>query len=166
MISSVGRLVVVGLVLVFTINAASRLARVARQSSAMEVAGRVRDDLVGLRSEINACLEIRDLAEVRLQAFARETGEVRAQVDSVESLDPRGVPVESYDDYTERVEGYNEAIAEWEQQADELNGLALRCDSIVQEHNSTAESLQDFLVRDGIIDEGLTRDTSDILGSS
>ena len=142
MISSVGRLVVVGLVLVFTINAASRLARVAKQSSAMEVAGRVRDELV------------------------RETGEVRAQVDSVESLDPRGVPVESYDDYIERVEGYNEAIAEWEQQADELNGLALRYDSIVQEHNSTAESLQDFLVREGILDEGLTRDTSDILGSS
>jgi len=151
MIASIGRLVVVGLLLFLTVNAASRLARVAKENSAMEVAGRVRDELVGLRSEIDACLDIRDQSEIRFQALALETGAMRTELDSIESIDPRGVAVDSYDEYMERVEAYNDSIAEWERQADELGELASRCDSLVQEHNSKAGSLQEFLVREGIL---------------
>ena len=48
------------------------------------------------------------------------------------------------------VEAFNESIPQWERQADGLRTLSARCDSLVRDHNVRADSLQEFLVSEGI----------------
>ena len=142
-----------GVVLVVLVGGASVLDRVTRERSSSSVAAGLRDDLVSLRAEIDACLSIRDRSEIRFQALARGTERLRQELDSLEALDPRGVPTDAYDAYIGRVEDYNESIPEWERQTGGLRDLASRCNSLVRDHNLRAESLQEFLVNEGIWEE-------------
>ncbi len=150
MIRGVGRWIAVGIFLAVMAGAASRLARASRAQRSVVVAETLRDQLVELRNEVDACLSIRNRSETRFQGLASETRELRQQVDSLETLDPRGVPAEVYEGYMERVDAYNESVTEWEREADDLSALAVRCDSLVALHNDRAESLQEFLVAEGI----------------
>lgn len=118
----------------------------------MGIAEGIRNELVDLRNEVDACLATRAQSEIRLQSLAQETEEMLARLDSLEALDPRGVPTEAYDTYLDQVQGYNAAVEEWELQAEDLSDLALECDSLVREHNSLAGSLQEFLVGEGILE--------------
>ena len=131
--------------------------RLTRESSAIAVAGGLRDDLDGLRAEIDTCLEMRDQSEIRFQALTRQTERLRNELDSLEALDSRGVPAEAYDTYMGGVEEYNALIPDWERQAEGLSELALRCDFLVREHNVRVESLREFLVGEGIWEEEWVR---------
>ena len=126
------------------------LDRFTRENSSSAVAVGLRDDLVSLRAEIDACLAIRNKSEIRFQALSRGTERLRQEVDSLEALDPRGVPSEAYKAYIGRVEDYNESVGEWERQTGELRDLASRCDSLVRDHNRRAEEVREFLVSEGI----------------
>ena len=147
------RWIAIALFLLIMAGAASRLARASRARSSLTVAERLRDDLVGLRGQIDACLSTRDQSEIRFQSFADETQRLRTELDSIESLDSRGVPAEVYDEYMGRVGVYNEAVERWEAEAESLEELAARCDSIIVVHNEQAEALQNFLVGEGIWEE-------------
>jgi hypothetical protein len=140
-------------VLAFLAGGASRLQRIVRANSAIATAERLRDALGGVRARLDACLATRDGSELRFEALARETRRLRQEVDSIEALDPRGVPEEAYDAYLTRVEEYNVALPEWERQAADLSALALECDSIAQDHNGRVASLRSFLVEEGIWEE-------------
>jgi len=140
-------------VLAFLAGGASRLQRIVRANSAVAAAERLREALGGVRARLDACLATRDGSELRFQSLARETRRLRQEVDSIEALDPRGVPEESYDAYLTRVEEYNVAVPEWERQAADLSTLALECDSIAQDHNGRVASLRRFLVEEGIWEE-------------
>ena len=142
-----------GVVLVVMVGGASWLDRVVRKNSSSAVAAGLRDDLVSLRAEVDACFAIRDRSEIRFQALTRGTERLRQELDSLEALDPRGVPTDAYDAYIGRVEDYNESIPEWERQTGGLRDLASRCNSLVRDHNLQAESLQEFLVNEGIWEE-------------
>ena len=141
------------IVLAFLAGGASRLQRIVRANSAVATAERLRDALGGVRARLDACLATRDGSELRFEALARETRRLRQEVDSIEALDPRGVPEEAYDTYLTRVEEYNVALPEWERQAADLSALALECDSIAQDHNGRVASLRSFLVEEGIWEE-------------
>ncbi len=82
-----------------------------------------------------------------------ELNRLRQEVDSLEALDPRGVPGDAYEAYIGRVEAYNESIREWERQTGELRALSSRCDSLVRDHNRRAEAIREFLVSEGIWEE-------------
>ena len=138
------------LVLAFLAGGASRLQRIVRANSAVATAERLRDALGGVRARLDACLATRDGSELRFEALARETRRLRQELDSIEALDPRGVPEEAYDTYLTRVEEYNVAVPQWERQAADLSLLALECDSIAQDHNGRVASLRSFLVEEGI----------------
>ena len=71
------------------------------------------------------CLAIRDRSEIRFQALTRGTERLRQELDSLEALDPRGVPTDAYDAYIGRVEDYNESIPEWERQTGGAEGLGV-----------------------------------------
>ncbi len=152
MISATKRWVIVGVALVMMAVTASTLKRIMQENSSVAVAERLRDDLIDLRAGIDACLSIRDQSEVRFQALTGEAGRLRDELDSLEALDPRGVPAEAYEGYLSDVEAYNGSIPEWERQAAGLTELTARCDSLVQDHNVRVGSLQEFLVDEGIWD--------------
>ncbi len=153
MITGVTRWIAVAVFLLVMAGAASRLARASRAHSSVVVAEGLRDDLLDLRAEVEACLSIRDRSEIRFQGLASETQGLRSDLDSLESLDPRGVPAEAYDGYMELVGEYNDAVDRWETESEGLSELAVRCDSIVAVHNEQAEILQNFLVGEGIWEE-------------
>lgn len=135
------------------VGGSSILDRITRGNSSSAVAVGLRDDLVSLRAEIDACLAIRDKSEIRFQALNRGTERLRQEIDSLEALDPRGVPSDAYDAYIGRVGDYNESIREWERQTGELRDLASRCDSLVRDHNRRAEAVREFLVSERIWEE-------------
>lgn len=144
------RWVIVGLVLVLGIAAASTAARVSEANSAVAFAEGMRDELVGMRSELDACLSTQSQMELRFEELEREVARLRQSVDSLESLDARGVPQESYEEYLDVVESYNRAIPEWETEADELREQSARCRELAEAHNAQADSLRRFLVDEGI----------------
>ena len=141
------------LVLAFLAGGASRLQRIVRANSAVATAERLREALGGVRTRLDACLATRDGSELRFEALARETRRLRQELDSIEALDPRGVPEGAYAVYLTRVEEYNLAVPEWERQAADLSALAVECDSIAQDHNDRVASLRNFLVKEGIWEE-------------
>ena len=149
------------LVLAFLAGGASRLQRIVRANSAVATAERLREALGGVRARLDACLAMRDGSELRFEALARDTRRLRQELDSIEALDPRGVPEAAYDAYLTRVEEYNLTVPEWERQAADLSALAVECDSIAKDHNGRVASLRSFLVEEGIWDEewlGVGRD--------
>ncbi len=150
MISPAKRWVAVGVFLLVMVVSASTLERIARENSPITVAPGLRNDLVSRRGSIDACLTIRGQWEIQFQMLTRETELLREALDSLEALDPRGVPEELYEAYMSDVEAFNESIPQWERQADGLRTLSARCDSLVRDHNVRADSLQEFLVSEGI----------------
>lgn len=130
------------------------LSRYREARSSVAVAEALQDDLEALRAEVDACLATRGRMELRLQGLASETARLRQQVDSLEGLDPRGVPAEEYDRYLGLVDEYNEAIPEWERQAESLREFSPSCDSLVALHNTRADSLRQFLREAQIFPEG------------
>ncbi len=150
MISPAKRWVAVGVFLLVMVVSASTLERIARENSPITVAQGLRNDLVSRRGSIDACLTIRGQWEIQFQMLTRETELLREALDSLEALDPRGVPEELYEAYMSDVEAFNESIPQWERQADGLRTLSARCDSLVRDHNVRADSLQEFLVSEGI----------------
>lgn len=141
------------LVLAAVVVAAAVLEEVSRARSPLVAAEELRDDLSGIRAEVEACVSTRGQLELRFQALERETDRLRRQVDSIEALDPRGVPAEDYEAYLALVDAYNEAIPEWERQAGEIRDFSSRCDSLVRFHNARADSLRRFMLDEGIARE-------------
>lgn len=151
MISGARQWILAAFVFAILAGGASRLQRIVRANSSVAVAERLRESLDRVRGELDACLARRDRSEIRFQALTRETRRSRQELDSIEAMDPRGVPAEVYEAYIERVEDYNNtSIPEWERQADGLRELALQCDSLAWDHNQRVNSLRDFLVEEGI----------------
>ena len=140
-------------VLAVLAGGASRLQRIIRADSAPAVAERFRATLADVRAELDACLATRDGAELRFEALMRDVRRLRQEVDSIEAMDPRGVPAEVHRAYLSRIEAYNLGVPAWERGAAGLSALAHRCDSLARDHNERVETLRNFLVAEGIWEE-------------
>lgn len=144
------------------VAAASALSRMSERRSDSAVALTLRDDLVGIRAELDACLSTRSQMELRFEELEREVARLRRAIDSLESVDARGVPAESYPAYLELVEDYNQTIPRWEVEGEELRQQSVRCRSLAEVHNARADSLRRFLVEAGIWEESWLDDEGDI----
>lgn len=113
----------------------------------------LRDEVRAMRSELEACLDDRDRLEAEFRRQETRTNEMRARIDSLESLDPRGVPREHYDDYLALVDDFHESLPRWEGLARELETLSDECTELAREHNARADSLRRFLVGEGLWQE-------------
>lgn len=122
--------------------------------SAVAAAEAMQGSLEQLRDEVSACLDIREQAELRFQDLDRDTRVLRAQVDSFEALDPRGVPAAEYEDYLDRVEDFNASTEAWERESENLQRFASECDSLVTAHNEGVTELRGFLIDEGVWEEG------------
>ena len=69
------------------VGGASWLDRVVRKNSSSAVAAGLRDDLVSLRAEVDACVLPSGIgSEIRFQALTRGTERLRQELDSLEAL--------------------------------------------------------------------------------
>jgi hypothetical protein len=115
-----------------------------------EIAGGLRIEMEGFRARIDACLATRARIELRFQGHVRQTAELRAAVDSLEALDPRGVPADRYEEYLLLVERFNIATREWEVLSEELRTYDPRCRELIAEHNALGDSIRRILAEAGI----------------
>jgi chromosome segregation ATPase len=152
------RRILIGMALLILMAGASALSRVSQANSAAAVAEELRVELLEVRNQLQVCLATQDRVELRFQTLTRDTERLRAELDELESLDPRGVPAARYTEYMQRVETFNESVPEWERQAEELRTLSARCRELIEVHNVRADSLQRFLVDAGIWEEAWLHD--------
>jgi len=147
------RRVLIGVGLLVLVAGASAISRVTQASSNVAIAEELRGELREIRGQLELCRATQDRVELRFQTLTQDTERLREELDILEALDPRGVPAARYPEYMQRVEAFNEAVPEWERQAEELQAQSARCRQLAEFHNERADSLQRFLVDAGIWEE-------------
>lgn len=100
----------------------------------------VRAELRALRAAADSCRSAVEDEEVRFRAYDQQLDSLRGRVDRLESLDPRGVPADSYDIYLEAFESYNRGVPGWEAAAESLEAHWRSCRRVVRRHNTVADS--------------------------
>jgi hypothetical protein len=109
-----------------------------------EVAG-LRDDLYRARITADRCQRSTASSENQLRAFDARLDSMRARVDSFEALDTRGVALEQYPAYLETFTAYNDSVEARGARERQLRAADASCRSVIVEHNSIRESLQQVL---------------------
>jgi len=116
----------------------------------------LRDEVRGLRAELNLCLDQMELRERAFREQERATELLRSQVEAFEAMDERGVPGDRYSEYLEVFDEYNESLPEWERLGEDLREVSETCRELARHHNALADSLSTFLVEEGLWDETWT----------
>jgi hypothetical protein len=124
--------------------------RMSRANDPTVVATALRDQLRDTRAQAEACLDTRDRISLRFDALAERSDSLRAEVDRLEALDPRGVPGDRYAEYLALVDEFNASVPEWERESRDLVGHVERCRDLVALHNAQLDSLERHLVDAGI----------------
>jgi hypothetical protein len=98
-----------------------------------------------LRVAADSCQQALAERQAALHAFRAGLDSMRGRVTELESLDPRGVPVDSYPVYMQAYEQYNETAGTWDGRVTELQDELARCREIVQAHNEATDTLRRLL---------------------
>lgn len=117
---------------------------------------RLRGELFQARAAADRCRGALVNSEAGLRAFDQVIARLRAEVDSFEALDPRGVPEDHYDEYMESFESYNDSVAAWDARAGRLRTSEAACRATIERHNALSDTLRSVLV-----EAGLAPDTAD-----
>lgn len=104
----------------------------------------LREKLQALRASADSCRDSLEQEEARFLAYNQRLDSLRGRIDSLESLDPRGVPVDSYRIYLEAFDRYNQGVPGWETAVDSLQAHWRACRILVREHNRLADSARDL----------------------
>lgn len=128
--------------------------------STREIAEELRHSADLLRPRIDACLSTRSAIELRFEEHVRRTRSLGDSIEGLESLDPRGVPVDHYEVYLSLVEQYNRATLDWEGLAGELREFEPRCRELIGAHNALVDSMA--LLFPGAADQELLRLPADM----
>ncbi len=115
----------------------------------------LRDEMSSLRFAADSCRLALDTEESRLRASDARLDSLRSRIDFFESLDPRGVPADSYQLYMRAFDAYNARIPGRAAAGDTLKAHLESCRAIIEQHNLIADSALD-LARD----LGLLRDSA------
>lgn len=104
---------------------------------------RLRDDVVRARGAATECA--RDLAveEAEFRVLDARVDSLRSVVDTLEALDPRGVPARRYGEYLTTVDSYNDEVDRWEAAAESLQASEDACRVQVETFNALADSVRD-----------------------
>lgn len=101
----------------------------------------LQDSLTAARATALECRQELAIAESEFHERSARVDSLRALVDTLEALDPRGVPAPRYEEYLALVERYNAEVARWGADADALEGNGDSCRAAVERHNRLADSL-------------------------
>jgi hypothetical protein len=102
------------------------------------------------RAEVETCFQDLERTEAHFRAQERLTNELRSRIDRFESMDPRGVPADQYEDYLEVFERYNASLPAWELRAESLRLTSERCRGMAEAHNERADSLRGLMEEAGL----------------
>jgi hypothetical protein len=111
---------------------------VERQQTATEI-NRLREELYRLQT-----------SEASLRGLGLTIDSLRSRVDSLESMDGRGVPADRYQEYLGVFDQYNDSVAAWEGRERRLRTTESACRATIEEHNALSDSLQAVLADAGI----------------
>jgi hypothetical protein len=124
--------------------------RVLERREFTEQVNRLRGDLFQARAASERCQGSLVNSESSLREFDEVIASLRAQVDSFEALDPRGVPEDRYDAYMESFDSYNDSVAAWESRAGRLRTAEAACRATVERHNALSDTLRALLDSAGV----------------
>ncbi|MGH7545312.1 MAG: diguanylate cyclase [Gemmatimonadota bacterium] len=137
--------------LLLTAAAAAALAwgwiRLTSPPSPRERLEEMRTSLVTLRSAADSCRTALDAEERAFQAYTRNLDSLRARIGGYESLDPRGVPADSYVAYLEHFNRYNTGVERREAASESLQAHWNACRAVAETHSAVADSAR-TLARD------------------
>lgn len=120
-----------------------------RRRVAAEV-NRLRGELFQARAAADRCQGSLLNSELRLREFDDVIAGLRAEVDSFEALDPRGVPEARYEEYMVSFERYNDSVAAWEDRAERLRTAEAACRATIEQHNALRDELTGVLQEAGV----------------
>jgi len=121
-----------------------------RQRTSREIE-RLRGALFQARASADRCRGALINSEARLREFDDVIDDLRARVDSFETLDARGVPEDRYDAYLRTFEEYNDSAAAWETRAERLRTAEATCRATIERHNALSDSLRAVLSEAGLV---------------
>ena len=101
---------------------------------------KMRTSLVTLRTAADSCGAALHAEERAFQAYNRNLDSLRARIGGYESLDPRGVPADSYAAYLDHFHRYNTGVELWEAASESLQAHWRACRAIAETHNAVADS--------------------------
>jgi len=114
----------------------------------------IRDDVAGLRNDLyraritaDRCQRSIASSENQLHAFDARLDSMRARIDSFEALDSRGVALDHYPAYLVTFTAYNDSVDAWGARERQLRAADTSCRSVIVEHNSIRDSLQQVLAQ-------------------
>ncbi len=111
----------------------------------------LRAELAHLRVAADSCRTALDGEEEELVARDKRLDSLRRQIEHFEALDPRGVPVDSYDIYLANFNAYNEGIPERTVEAETLQAHWRECRSMAERHNERADSARSLAIELGLV---------------
>lgn len=127
--------------------------------SAGERLSALRDTLRARRVAADSCRRVLSYEEASFREYDDRVDSLRRRVRGYESLDPEGVPADSYGTYLEVFDRYNEAVPGWEARAESLEAVWEECRALVRAHNDVADSVRRLLAEVGLEpDTGLPGD--------
>jgi hypothetical protein len=116
----------------------------------------LRSQLIEARSAADSCRAALDEEAARLNASDARFDTLRSMIDHYESLDPRGVPADSYEIYIGIFNEYNAGIPAREAAGDSLRAHEQACYAIIENHNLLADSAMALARELGVLRDTMT----------
>jgi len=121
--------------------------------STRERVASLRDSLRASRAAADSCQRALSYEEALFRDYDERVDSLRNRVRHYESLDPEGVPADSYEVYLETFDRYNDAVPAWRERADTLQTRWAECRTLIEDHNELADSVRTLLVEEELISE-------------
>ena len=115
----------------------------------------LRSELARLRIAADSCSNALDREEMRLRDEDERLDSLKTVIDHYESLDPRGVPADSYETYLEAFNTYNESIPGRTEAGESLQAHWQQCRAIAEQHNVVADSARTLAAELGLLRDSL-----------
>jgi hypothetical protein len=130
------------LLMVVAVLLGSVLLEVRRQTRPARPPTELRTGLLRARAAADSCVAALAAEEERFRAFGARVDSMREAVRGFETLDPAGVPVDSYARYLAAFDSYNAAAAAWPARADSLRAHWAACRDATELYNALVDSLR------------------------
>lgn len=117
----------------------------------------LRQEVARLRAAADSCRSALDVEEAALLASNARLDSLRGVVEYYESLDPRGVPADSYEVYLDVFNAYNRGVPIQEAAGDTIQLHWRACLEITERHNALADSARAIAEDAGLLKEGPAR---------
>ena len=134
-------------VLALVLVAAAVLYRFTRPPSFHERVDPLVTRIAQYRVLVEGCQDAIENNSSRLDSYDQQLDSLRSRVRALEQMDPRGVPMDSYETYLETFDEYNAAVPGWNERADTLQAQWTRCRAVTEMHNQLADSLRQLMAQ-------------------